>query len=116
MRIKKEVLEKILALCKEAYPNEVAGILLGTDTVNDFVIMPGEYFEASVYVKTYNIPIYPNAAGTFHSHPGPPVPSRADLDFFSKTGREHLIIGWPYNLENIRSYDSMGRRAPLQII
>ena len=116
MRIKREVLERILELCRQAHPREVAGILLGKEEVTDFVLMPGEYFESSVYVRTYNIPIYPDALGTFHSHPGPPVPSQADLRVFSMTGREHLIIGWPYARNTVRAYNPSGNELPVEVV
>ncbi len=117
MRIKKEVLERILELCRQAYPNEIGGILLGKDVVRDFILLPGEYYRDSIYMQLHNLPIYPDAVGTFHSHPrGLPVPSQADLGLFAKTGREHLVIGWPYTEENVRAYDSRGRRLPLQVV
>ena len=116
MRIKKEVLENILELCRQAYPREIGGILLGVKEVRDFVLLPGEYYGDSIYMQLYNIPIYADAVGTFHSHPGPPVPSPADLNFFPKMGKQHLIIGWPYSKENVRAYDAEGHPISLEIV
>ena len=116
MKVKKELIEKILELCKEAYPNEVAGILLN-NPADDFVLMPGEFSTFHVYVKMNLIPIYPNLLGTFHSHPtSSNQASQADLNFFTKLGREHLIIAYPYVLNSIAAYKSTGEKSELVIV
>ena len=116
MKIKKEVIESILELSKEAYPNEVAAILLN-DPVDDFVIMPAEFTTYQVHVKMNLIPIYHNLKGTFHSHPTPNNnPSKADLNFFGKLGREHLIIAYPYSLNSVAVYKSNGEQTELEVI
>jgi len=116
MKIKKELVERILEISKEAYPNEVAGILLN-NPASDFVLMPGEFSNYHVYVKMNLIPIYPNLIGTFHSHPtSNNHASQADLNFFTKLGREHLIIGYPYVLNSIAVYKSNGEKSELVVI
>jgi len=116
MKMKKELVEKILELSKDAYPNEVAGILLN-NPVDDFVIMPAEFSTYQVHIKMNMIPIYPNLYGTFHSHPTPNNnPSKADLKFFTSLGKEHLIIGYPYDLNSIAAYKSNGEKTELVIL
>ena len=116
MRIKKELLENILELSKEAYPNEVAAILLN-NPVDDFVIMPAEFTTYQVHVKMNLIPIYVNLHGTFHSHPtSNNNPSRADLSFFGKLGKEHLIIAYPYDLNAVAVYKNNGEKTELEIL
>lgn len=114
MIIKKALLKNILILCAEAHPREVGGILLGKPVVDDFLIVPGSFNYSSIYIHMDQIPIYTNLVGTFHSHPSPHnVPSRADLDLFGRIGKEHLIIGYPYNEKSIRAYTSLGKETTL---
>ena len=116
MKIKKELIEKLLVISKEAYPNEVAAILLN-NPVDDFVIMPAEFTTYQVHVKMHLIPIYPTLYGTFHSHPSPNNnPSKADLSFFGKLGKEHLIISYPYDLNSIAVYMNNGEKGDLEIV
>jgi proteasome lid subunit RPN8/RPN11 len=116
MKIRKEVLEALLELSKGAYPNEVGGLLL-SNPVNDFVIMPGKFSRNSVNVYMNQLPIYPTLRGTFHSHPSPDNrPSKADLDFFGRLGREHLIIAYPYVLNSTAVYDGRGAIKTLELV
>ena len=117
MKISKELVERIAGISKQAYPREIAGLLLGKkDTIDDFVIMPGEYETRHVYIKMHLLPIYANKMGTFHSHPSPNNrPSRADLDFFSSGGKVHLIISNPYDFNSIAAYNSRGEKIPLEL-
>lgn len=117
MKIKKSVLENILGLCKEAYPMEIGGLLLGKPIVDDFVLVPGQFSMHSIYVRLYDIPIYTNIAGTFHSHPAPqPRPSGADLGFFRRIPGLHIIIAKPYDLNSVYVYDSKGKTQELEVI
>jgi len=115
MKINRSVLQNLCALSKEFHPREVGGILLGRNVINDFVMMPGKFSYGEVLVNMYDVPIYPNMAGTFHSHPTPDArPSRADLSFFSRWGRIHLIIGAPYDLNSVKAYDPQGK--PVDVV
>jgi proteasome lid subunit RPN8/RPN11 len=63
------------------------------------------------------IPIYPDLAGTFHSHPTPNAEaSRADLKLFGEIGKQHIIFGYPYNLNSFQAYDSMGKKIQVKIV
>lgn len=117
VRITRDVLGRILELCKSAYPYEVNGLLLGRKIVDDFVLMPSEYGHTHVMTRMHDLPIYPTSSGTFHSHPSPNnMPSRADLNFFSKFGRNHLIIGYPYSAADVAAYDSTGKRSDMEVV
>lgn len=102
-----------MALAREAYPNEVGGILLGKRIINDFVIVPARFSRNSVRVFLDLIPIYPEFVGTFHSHlSGALLPSRADLEFFSSFGRIHLIVdGYSF-----RAFSSKGKEIRLEVV
>ena len=117
MKTKKSVLENILGLCREAYPREIGGILLGKKVVDDFVLVPGQFTVHSIYIRMYDIPIYTNVAGTFHSHPGPhPRPSGADLEFFRRIPGTHFVITKPYDLNSVHAYDSKGREQKVEVV
>jgi proteasome lid subunit RPN8/RPN11 len=63
------------------------------------------------------LPIYINSVGTFHSHPiNSFKPSNADLDFFSRLGKRHLIVAYPYVPESIGVYDSFGKIEKLEVV
>ena len=100
-------------LAREAYPNEVGGILLGKRIINDFVIVPARFSRDSIHVFLNMIPIYPDFVGTFHSHPsGALFPSRADLEFFSNFGRIHLIVdGYLF-----RAFSPKGEEIRLEVV
>jgi len=118
MKIKKELVERLSEISKSAYPNEVAGLLLKTkDVIDDFVIMPGESTTFQVNVQMHMLPIYPNAAGTFHCHPSSSnSPSTADLRFFTTVGRTHIIICLPYSFNSMAAYDTKGKPVSLEVV
>ena len=119
VKIKRKTLGTIFELCKEMYPNEIGGILLeneDTKIIDDFVIMPGEYANSTIYIRDNERPIYPNAVGTFHSHPsGVARPSRADKNYFTRFGKLHMIIGYPYNEQTVRVYDSFANPSEIDV-
>jgi proteasome lid subunit RPN8/RPN11 len=47
---------------------------------------------------------------------GPIRPSDADLTFFPRTGRYHLIIGYPYQKNNWRCFTADGKPHELEVI
>ena len=118
VNITKELLESILELSKSAYPYEVGGVLLGSkDKIDDFVLTPSTYGPFYIVTRMHDFPIYANSKGSFHSHPSPNnKPSKADLNSFSKFGRNHLIIGYPYKLESVAAYDSTGKKQEIVIV
>jgi proteasome lid subunit RPN8/RPN11 len=116
LTIKKKVLSNLLGISREAHPYEVGGLLLGRGAVDDYVLVPGDFTEQSIYIYMDRIPLYPNLVGTFHSHPSPdPRPSRADMNLFSRMGKAHIIIGYPYELNSMRAYDSRGKAMELRV-
>jgi proteasome lid subunit RPN8/RPN11 len=116
LAIRKKVLANLLGISREAHPYEVGGLLLGRGAIEDYVLIPGEFAEQSIYIHMDRIPIYTNLAGTFHSHPSPDArPSRADLNLFGRIGKAHIIIGYPYALNSTRAYDSRGKAIELRV-
>ncbi len=116
MKIKTALLGEIFELCKQAFPREVGGLLLN-NPVDDFVLLPGKFNRTSINVFTNSVPLYPNLQGTFHSHPSASNnPSGADLDFFRRFGKWHLIIAYPYDLNSVAVYNARGERLKLEVV
>ena len=119
--IKRTVVEEIAAFAKANYPKEFSAFLNGRIKDNKLVVEGIIYqnFQSSENssVITANLPLLSGNIGTVHSHPGPRnLPSRADLQFFSKYGNVNLIIGRPYTAESIAAYDGSGRRIDFNIV
>lgn len=117
-KISIDLLNRLLEISKEAYPREIAGMLLKEkNIINDFVILPGNYNTNSVNMYSNSMPIYTNSVGTFHSHPSPNSnPSKADLNFFAQKAGFHLIIAYPYVFNSIAVYDNAGKPVQLQVV
>ncbi|NJE06176.1 metalloprotease [Thermococcus sp. M36] len=119
VRIRRELLEYLIELAREFYPNEFAGFLRERDGVfEEVLIAPNPHFgRGSVFFNTWMLPYDESIKGTVHSHPGPnPRPSRADLEFFSKFGGVHVIIAYPFTEESVRAYRSDGSPMRMEIV
>jgi len=119
VRIRRELLDYLLQLARNAYPNEFAGFLRTRDGIfEEVLIAPKPYSgPGSVFFDTWMLPYDESIKGTVHSHPSPaPWPSEGDLEFFSKFGGVHLIIAWPFTEESVRAYSSDGRELPIEVV
>lgn len=119
VRIRRELLEYLLELAREFYPNEFAGFLRERDGVfEEVLIAPNPHFgSSSAFFDTWMLPYDESIKGTVHSHPGPsPWPSQADLNFFSKFGGVHMIIAYPFTEDSVRAYRSDGSRLGIEVV
>ena len=109
-----ELIEEIIDIAKESYPNEFSAMLQGKIKddvlkIDGLIFLPGAASESGAVMEIFMMPMLSDAVGSVHSHPGYSAqPSDADLQFFSKRGYFHIIIAQPYNEESIRAYDSYG--------
>jgi proteasome lid subunit RPN8/RPN11 len=63
------------------------------------------------------MPLSTHVAGSVHSHPSGNIrPSDADISFFSRSGRYHIIVGYPYTRDNWQGYRVDGTPYPLEVI
>lgn len=117
-RIRRELLDYLLEMARSFYPNEFAGLLREKDGIFEEVLLfpKGYYGRESVFFDTHLLPHDEDVKGTVHSHPGPPRPSKADLDFFSKFGGVHLIIGFPFEYWSVKAYTSDGKEIGVEIV
>lgn len=122
VNIDQEVVDEILQIAHEAYPNEFAALLEGkiTDNVlhiDGLLFLPGETSDRGAVMNIFMRSLVDEGIGSVHSHPGyNGSPSGADLQFFSKNGLFHLIIAQPYNEDSIFAYNSFGQRVDFKLI
>ncbi|NJE10134.1 Mov34/MPN/PAD-1 family protein [Thermococcus sp. MAR1] len=119
VRIRRELLEYLLGLARDFYPNEFAGFLREKNGVfEEVLIAPNPHFgSSSAFFDTWMLPYDESIKGTVHSHPGPSArPSEADLHFFSKFGGVHLIIAYPFLEDSVRAYRSDGSRLRIKVV
>lgn len=119
VRIREELLDYLLELSRDFYPNEFAGFLREKDGVlEEVLIAPGGHFgPTSAFFNTWLLPLDEGIRGTVHSHPDHVChPSSQDLWFFSKFGGFHLIICYPYSREDVRAYDSEGKPVGIEVV
>ncbi|MFH1448187.1 MAG: Mov34/MPN/PAD-1 family protein [Candidatus Micrarchaeota archaeon] len=120
VRIKREALEFALHAAQNTYPDEFIGLLRDNEQgeITHVLVLP-----RSVYGKGYSsidftmIPMFSHACGSVHSHPAPSNrPSRGDRMFFSKLGRVHIILAYPYREQDAMAYDQNGEALGLEIV
>ena len=122
VHVEGEVIDEIINIAKEAYPNEFMALLDGKIEENilritGLVFLPIETSQEGAVMQVFMQPLTTSSIGSVHSHPGPSAsPSTADLEFFAKRGFFHLIIAEPYDRESIIAYDSFGNPVNYRIV
>jgi proteasome lid subunit RPN8/RPN11 len=117
--IRQDLLTLLLQMGRENHPNEFAGVIRESDGVmEELNLLPGTIGrEDSASVFYDMMPLDTHVAGSAHSHPnGVIIPSDADLNFFPRTGRYHLIIGYPYRKNDWRCFTVDGQPCNLEVI
>jgi len=117
--IKRGIAELICEYSKNAYPNEFGAMLRIRDNViEDLLFYPKSISgRSSLSVYEWEIPMGLDYDGTVHSHPSSSnLPSRQDVEFFAAHKRVHLIVAYPFGLENIAAYINTGEKIELQFI
>jgi proteasome lid subunit RPN8/RPN11 len=117
--IKKDVVSLLLELGRNSHPSEFVALLREQDGIIDEVnLLPGTTAnESSASLLFDMMPLDTHIAGSAHSHPnGVLRPSDADLRFFPRTGRFHLIIGYPYGDSDWQSFTADGAPCRMQVI
>jgi proteasome lid subunit RPN8/RPN11 len=117
--ISRELLAMLLELGREHHPNEFVAVLREREgIIQDLDLVPGTIIgeeSASFFIDM--LPLGIHQAGSAHSHPnGILSPSPADLRFFPKVGRYHIILGPPYGTEDWRCYTAGGAPARIEVV
>ena len=107
------VLEGLLEAARRNYPNEFFCLLGGEKTgdaylAREIVYIPFRSGPTYAFFQPTDIPFDSSIIGSAHTHPGPALPSSADLHSFPYAGWVHVIISYPYTAENVRAYDAKG--------
>ena len=122
VHIDEEVIDDIINIAKESYPNEFVALLEGRVedgilNITGLIFLPSDVSNESAVMQVFMQPLTMNSIGSVHSHPGPSAsPSDADLEFFASKGVFHMIIAEPYTKDSIRAYDSWGNVISFRII
>ena len=119
IKIKRDVIERIKEFSFNAYPNEFGAMLSCTnEIIDDLIFYPlSSNNQNSFSISEFQIPISMGSCGSVHSHPSSSnSPSNADLNFFSKRGKIHIIICYPFENENVIFYDRNGNVLDFEIV
>jgi proteasome lid subunit RPN8/RPN11 len=122
VNIDHELVEEIIDIAKESYPNEFSAMLQGKVEndilrIKELIFLPGAASESGAVMEIFMMPMLSDAVGSVHSHPGYSAqPSGADLQFFAKRGYFHIIIAQPYTEESMLAYDSYGELVDFKIV
>jgi proteasome lid subunit RPN8/RPN11 len=117
--IQKDIVLLLLRLGADSHPNEFVALLRERDGIIDEVnMLPGTVVREDSASLFYDMmPLDTHIAGSAHSHPsGPMQPSDADLRFFPRTGKYHLIIGYPYRKNDWRCFTADGKSCQLDVV
>jgi proteasome lid subunit RPN8/RPN11 len=117
--IRQDLLSLLLQMGRDAHPNEFVALLMEQDGVIDEVtLLPGTVSgEDSASLLYDMMPLSTHIAGSCHSHPnGVLQPSGADIRFFPRTGRFHVIIGYPYTEQDWRCFSSDGQHYRMGVV
>jgi proteasome lid subunit RPN8/RPN11 len=117
--IRQELLDLLFQMGRDAHPKEFVALLTARDGVIDEVsLLPGTVTGGdSASLLLDMMPLSTHIAGSCHSHPnGVLQPSNADVRFFPRTGRFHIIIGYPYQHDNWRCFTADGRPFCMAVV
>ena len=117
--IRKDLLHLLLKMGESQHPREFLAVLTKKEgVIEEMELVPGTISgEASAAFSPFMLPLTTHVAGSAHSHPnGVLSPSKADLNFFPKVGKYHLIIGYPYTYHDWRCYTADGQPYRVEVI
>jgi proteasome lid subunit RPN8/RPN11 len=117
--IKNELLMLLLELGRGSHPNEFVALLRQKNgIIEELNMVPGTITgENSASVFFDMMPLDTHLAGSAHSHPnGVLRPSDADVHFFPRAGRFHLIIGYPYRTGDWQCFSADGEPCELEVL
>lgn len=128
MKIRQDVLTKIVAHAVEDLPNECCGLLIGTaEMVEDasrarntkrsrtkFQVEPADHFAAVRRARAAGFEI----VGAYHSHPsGPSGPSETDRARLTDPSMFHVIISLAHGTRTVRAFRlTDGNFSPLELV
>ena len=128
MKIKQDVIARIVAHAVEDLPNECCGLLIGSpDIVEDavrarnlkrsrtkFQVEPADHFAAIRKARATGLAV----VGAYHSHPsGPSGPSDTDRARLTDPSMFHIIVSLAHGTKTVRAFRLVdGNFSPLEIV
>lgn len=128
MKIRQDVLDRIVAHAVEDLPNECCGLLIGTqDIVEDaararnikrsrtrFQVEPADHFAAIRRARSAGFEVI----GAYHSHPqGPSGPSETDRTRLTDPAMFHIIVSLAHGTRTVRAFRLTGGNfSPLELV
>jgi len=118
IKISKSLLKLILAAAKDIYPDEFVAFLSGRKNfVNEIIVLPFTSSGFGAILQAGVMPIGIRILGTVHSHPTESLePSEQDLEVFSRFGRIHIIVAYPFDEYSWKCYDKDGRVLEVEVV
>ncbi len=119
VKIKKDLLFGILALCKKQHPREILGLLRTVDGIAiEYILPPGaKTSNTSGFLIPSRLGLDLTLKGSVHSHPsGNPNPSLTDINSVFKTKHFNFIIAYPYDTRSIKCFNNKGREIEFRIL
>jgi len=120
LKIQIGIVESILHSAKHTYPDEflaLLGINHETGIIDELVIVPAIYGKNFSTFRRDLVPFDSKIVGSVHSHPSESnEPSEGDLNSFARTGNYHLIVAYPYSIDNLAAYNAKGNKLKLVIV
>ncbi len=118
MKISRELLKEILAIARDSYPNEFIALLSGKkDLIEELIFLPFISGESSAIIHLDMLPLGMRVHGTVHSHPSPCCePSEEDFFLFTRYGKYHLIVCYPFGPRNWKCYNHKGEEVELEVV
>jgi proteasome lid subunit RPN8/RPN11 len=117
--IRQELLSLLIEMGRNSHPNEFVALLREREgIIEEMNMLPGTVAgKDSASLLFEMMPLDTHLAGSAHSHPnGILHPSNADVNFFPRTGRYHLIIGYPYREYDWKCFTADGNPHTLEVI
>ncbi len=128
MKIRQDVIARIVAHAVEELPNECCGLLIGSsDIVEDaararnlkrsrtkFQVEPADHFAAIRKARAGGLEVI----GAYHSHPsGPSGPSDTDRARLTDPAMFHIIVSLAHGTKTVRAFRLVdGNFSPLEIV
>lgn len=128
MKIRQQVLDRIVAHAVEDLPNECCGLLIGSaEMVEDaararnakqsrtkFQVEPADHFAAIRRARAAGLQVI----GAYHSHPsGPSGPSETDRARLTDPTMVHIIVSLAHGTRTVRAFRLAGGNfSPLELV
>ena len=118
MKIKRDVLKMVMEAAKNMHPHEFIALLSGKkDVIEELIFLPYESSEFSALIHMDMLPLGIRLYGTVHTHPSPSCkPSDEDLAMFSRYGKVHIIVCYPYGENDWKCYNRRGEEIEIEVI